>query len=527
MRVRIVALAGLLLTVIPAAAQWQNAPQSQDTPRRGGTLTYGIGDPTFLDCHASNTQRSFQRILPHYSTLLMIDPNNYPNIVGDAAQSWQVSADSLTYAFKLHPAIVFHDGSPFTSADVKATYERLRNPPQGVNSVRSSQFVDIEDIATPDAQTVVFKLKQVNAAMLTIFASPFNCLYSAALLAKNPNYPEKTVMGTGPFKFVSYAPGAEWKGERFDKYFVPGRPYLDGFVVHTINPAGLVTALGGGRIMATLDGVTMEQRDNIMKYREGKSHSFEIARPAATLFVFNTRRKPFDDERVRRALSLAIDRWTGSKMLAAQMPLSSVGGFQRIGSPFGLSEEELVTKPGFSRDIEASRAEARRLLAEAGQSNLKFTYMNTPAYTPLGVFVIDQWRQVGVTVQQEIPDAATYFQRRTSGSFDVTNTGMPDIIDDPYLQLSMFPSASHNTGNLAFYDDPNVDELYQKQVSLMNFDDRRKAVRELEDYMFQKTYYAIGFWATANIVLANEIQGFTPSPAPGVGMQLRDIWLKQ
>jgi peptide/nickel transport system substrate-binding protein len=514
-------IAGLVFMIAATPAQ------SQDTPRSGGVLTYGIGDPTYLDCHASNTQRSFQRILPHYSTLLMLDPSDYPNIVGDAAESWQVSSDNLTYTFKLRPNIFFHDGSRLTSADVKATYERLRNPPEGVNSARQSQFVDIKEIATPDSETVVFTLERVNAAMLTIFASPFNCLYSGALLAKDPNYPEKTVMGTGPFKFVSYTRGAEWKGERFDKYFVPGRPYLDGFVVYTLDPPALVTALSGGRIMASLDGVTSEQRDNIMKYRVGKSRSVEVERPAATLFVFNTRKKPFDDERVRRALSLAIDRWSGSKILASQMPLSRVGGFQRAGSLYGLSEQELTTKPGFSRDIEKSRAEARRLLAEAGQSNLRFTYMNTPAYTPLGVFVIDQWRQIGVAVQQEIPDAAAYFQRRSSGNFDVTNTGMPDIVDDPYLQLSMFPSVSHNKGNLAAYDDAKVDQLYQNQVRVTNVEERRRALRELEDYMFQKTYYAMGYWATTNIILANVIQGYMPTPAPGVGLQLRDIWLSE
>jgi peptide/nickel transport system substrate-binding protein len=501
--------------------------QSRDIPRYGGTLTYGTGDPSFIDCHAADTPRSFHRILPHYSTLLMLDPSNYPNIVGDAAESWQVSSDNLTYTFKLRPNIFFHDGSRLTSADVKATYERLRNPPEGVNSARQSQFADIESISTPDALTVVFKLKRVNAVMLTIFASPFNCLYSAALLEKDPNYPEKTVMGTGPFKFVSYTRGAEWKGERFDKYFVPGRPYLDGFVVQTVNPAEMVTALSGGRIMATFEGVTSEQRDNIMKFREGRSRSVEIGRAGALMFVFNTRKKPFNDERVRRALSLAIDRWTGSKILASQMSLSKVGGFQRLGSPFGLSEQELATKPGFSHDIDTARTEARRLLAEAGQSSLKFTFMNTLAYTPLGVFVIDQWRQIGVTVQQEIPPSATYFQRRSSGAFEVTNMGMPDFVDDPYLQLTMFPSVSHNIGNLAFYDDPKVDELYEKQVRLIDRDERKRAVRELEDYMFQKTYYAMSYWGSAHFILASEIQGFTPTPAPAVGMELRDVWLKQ
>ena len=104
---------------------------------------------------------------------------------------------------------------------------------------------------------------------------------------------------------------------------------------------------------------------------------------------------------------------------------------------------------------------------------------------------------------------------------------MPDIIDDPYLQLAMFPSRSKNNANTAFYDDPKIDELYNKQVRTTDLEQRKKAFRELEDYMFQQTYYAMGYWGRRIIVMANEVQGFTPTPAPGVGMQLSDVWLKQ
>jgi peptide/nickel transport system substrate-binding protein len=507
---------------------WCALAQAEDMPHRGGTLVYGVvGDPDTYDCHRTVSSISLQRILPHYSTLLKIDAAHYPDVVGDVAQSWQVSADGLTYTFKLHPNVLFHDGTPLTSADVKATYERLRNPQGGAISIRQSHFADIDAIETPDPQTVVFRLKQINGAMPLIFASPYNCLYSAARLAQDPKYPETNVMGTGPFKFVSYARGAEWRGERFDKYFVTGKPYLDGFVAHTVAGPALATALSGGQIMTEFRGLTPEQRDAVMAGREGKLRVVEVPWAGAFMLAFNAKRKPFDDARVRRALSLAIDRWTGSKALDRQMQLTQVGGFQRAGSPFGLSLDALAQKPGFSHDIAASRAEAKRLLAEAGVSNLTFTLLNRPTYTPVGVFLIDQWRQIGVTVEQQFPEAPVYFQRQGKADFDVMFDVMPDIVDDPYLQLSMFPSRSHNNANTAYYDDAKVDELYNAQVRTNDPAQRKKLFRELEDYMFQQSYYAMGYWGRRIIIMAKEVEGFVPTPAPGVGMQLADVWLKR
>ncbi len=189
------ALLGLLaIWAAPAAAQ-----AAADTPRRGGTLTYAVGaEPPSYDCHAVSTFAVLHRVSPHYSTLLRFRPGGYPELEGDAAESWTVSPDSLTYTFRLRPDIVFHDGTPFTSEDVRATYERLRNPPQGITSVRKPSFGKIAAIETPDPRTVVFRMREVDASVVTgVFASPWNCLYSAARLAQDPNFPARNVMGTG------------------------------------------------------------------------------------------------------------------------------------------------------------------------------------------------------------------------------------------------------------------------------------------------------------------------------------------
>src|SRR5690348_7850781 len=215
MVMRLIALLGAL--VLSTTTAWAQG----ETPRRGGTFVYAVslGEPDSFDCHASISGSVLYRIAPHYSMLVKIDQHHYPNVVGDTAQSWTISPDGLTYTFKLIPNIKFHDGSPFSAADVKATFDRIRKPPEGVISARQALYRDITDIETPDPLTVVFKLSKPNAAMLVFLASPWNCLYSAAKLAEDPNFPRRNILGTGPFKFAGYVAGSEWKGERFDGYF--------------------------------------------------------------------------------------------------------------------------------------------------------------------------------------------------------------------------------------------------------------------------------------------------------------------
>src|SRR5213595_667601 len=118
-------------------------------PKRGGTLEFAVTvEPGNYDCHGNTSFAFLHPVAPHYSTLLKFDAANYPQIVGDLAQSWEVSADRQTYTFKLRPNVLFHDGARLTSADIKASYQRIIHPPQGVTSARQ---VDFGAIAAIDA----------------------------------------------------------------------------------------------------------------------------------------------------------------------------------------------------------------------------------------------------------------------------------------------------------------------------------------------------------------------------------------
>src|SRR5690349_689435 len=195
----IVGLRPIALAVVIGMLAIGGPSLAETTPKHGGMLEFAVdAEPGNYDCHANISFAFLHPVAPHYSTLLKFDGANYPQVKGDLADSWSIAADKLTYTFKLHPGVLFHDGSTLSSADVKASYERIVHPPQGVVSARQANYVAIDSIETPDPLTVVFRLKWPEAAMLANFASPWNCIYSAEKLRDDPLYPRTHVLGSGP-----------------------------------------------------------------------------------------------------------------------------------------------------------------------------------------------------------------------------------------------------------------------------------------------------------------------------------------
>lgn len=517
--------AAVVATMLVCSAQAQTSTAS---PVRGGTLAVPIhvGEPATYDCHASNSPAVMWRLAPHYSTLVKVDAERSPQVVGDLAKSWSLSNDKLSYTFTLHPNIKFHDGSALTSQDVKASFDRMRNPPQGVVSLRQGMLSDVTAVEAPDAQTVVIRFAKPNAAALQLLASPFGCIYSARLLQSDPSYPGKRVMGTGPFKFVRHTPGAEWVGERFEDYFVAGRPYLDGFRMPSVAPVAATNALIAGQVHYTMQGLTPAAVERVTAARGDKVVVVGGANATAFLpwFAMNTQRDELKDERVRKALNLALDRWGSSKAMEQLSPMFKVGGLVRPGSAFARTDAELAKLPGFGRDIEASRKEARRLLAAAGQKNLKITVVNNRAFTYFGVFVADQLRQVGVTVEHLPLDTPQVAARRISGDYDLIFDSPAEFIDDPTIQLAYFEPFSTNRGNLARVGDPTFVDKYQSQMRELDPKARTRKVQDLEAYLLEKSYVMPLFWQVRKRVVDSQLRGLGDPPTNYLKLDLSDLW---
>ncbi|MBI3912623.1 MAG: ABC transporter substrate-binding protein [Chloroflexi bacterium] len=527
---------------VPAPATATRAPAAPVAPtavpatptataRSGGELVFAVSDPPprTYDAHQETTFALLHPASPHYSTLLRFDADNFPKIVGDVAESWTVSSDGLTYTFKIRPGIKFHDGSVLTSKDVLATYEKIIFASAGVASARKSAYAVVDKIEAPDDATMVFRLKYASASMLTNLASPWNYIYKADLLAKDPRYYEKNIMGTGPFRFVEYVAGSHWVGKKFEGYFVTGRPYLDGYkAVIITDTAARAAAIRGGQAMIEFRGFNPEATDTLVKALGDKVTVQKSPWTCNLTVTLNTEKKPFDDVRVRRALSLAIDRYEANRVLSKISLMGPVGGVLRPGAEFSATEAELTKLIGFSKDIDASRKEALRLLKEAGVPDgfaFTLTNRNIPEpYEPTGIFVIDQWRKVGLNVKQNA--APTYLNDLRAGNFEAGIDFACDHADEPDLQLLKFISVDKSSTNYARYKDPILDDLYNKQSRATDPKERAKFIRDFEKRVLDEQAYQFHIlWWQRIIPHLTQVRGWKITPNHYINQDLRDIWL--
>ena len=501
-------------------------------PKRGGILQFAISAETpHYDCHSSDTYATLHFVAPFYSTLLTFNLDKYPEVKGDLAESWTVAPDLLTYTFKLRSGVTFHDGTPLTSADVKATYDRLRYSPQGVTSTRQATFGDIDTIETLDPLTVIFKMRSVNVAMLEHFASPWNCIYAAKDLVANPNVPKTKINGTGPFIFVQHVRGSHVVGKKNDKYFKPGLPYLDGFRgVFMLAAATMLNAIQGGQVMAEFRGISPAERDRLVQTLGDRVRVEELDWTINLLIAFNTEKKPFNDVRVRRALLMAIDRWGGGPGLSRISTLRSVGGVIRPGSPYATPEAELVKLPGFSKDIDAARTEARRLLREAGVPNLSFTLHNrnlAMPYTAAGIFLINQWRQIGVAVNHKQFDTAPYLATMNAGNHEVAIDFSNLFMDEPSLALAKYLSYERAPENRSRANDTILDDLYDQQVRERDMEKRKMLIQAFERRLFEQAYQQPLLWWHRIVPTHKVVMGWKMSPSHTLGQDLAEVWLDQ
>jgi peptide/nickel transport system substrate-binding protein len=503
-----------------------------ETPKRGGILSFAVvAEPPTTDCHATTTFAMIHPVAPQYSTLLMFTGSyDALKVAGDLAESWEVSQDGLVYTFRLRKGVKFHDGSDFTSEDIKATYERIINPPANVISSRKAQHQDIKTIETPDPYTVVFRLGQVNMSMLLHFASPFNCVYSAKKLRENPRYPETEVMGTGAFKFVEYQKGSHWRAARFDQYFLKDRPYLDGYRAIFVRSNTVVNGLRGGQYDAEFRGRTPQERDQLLETMKDKVTVQEGPWVTNILITFNTEHKPFDDVRVRQALTLAIDRWAGSESLGKISLIKGVGGVFRPGAPWGLSPTELEKMPGFWRDIERSRAEARRLLKEVGHPNLKLKLVNRTVdqpFIPAGIYAVDQWRKIGVEAEHVPVETKLWYAAMEGGDFDAVVQNISDFADDPTAQFNTLLSKRISSIAYSRHGDTEIDDMFNRQSQIVDPAERLKFVNEMERYVLSQAYNIPLLWYQRIVVNNRKVKGWNLTPSHFTGQNLVNVWLDE
>ena len=521
-----------------SAALWAVGPAAAETPAMGGTLKFVVpAEPPSFDGHREVTFALIHPIAPFYSVLTRVNPDNPSSpidfVCDLCTEMPSPSDDGKTYAFKIRTGVKFHDGSPLTAKDVKATFDRIVFPPEGVASARKAFYSMVESITSPDDETVVFKLKYPSGAFIPALSTPYNFVYAKKMLDQDQHWYEKNVMGSGPFMFSSREAGAVIRGVRNPDYYVEGRPYLDGFEAIFAKKQSLrVQAVRGNRAAIEFRGFPPKSRDDLVAALGDDITVQESDWNCVLLITPNHSKKPFDDARVRRALSLAIDRWGGSEYLSKIAIVKTVGGVVFPNHPLAATKEELQQLAGYWPDIGKSRAEAKRLLAEAGVPNLKLTLHNRGVDQPykiVGTWLIDQWRQAGIEADQFVqPTGPFYATLRKKKDFDVSMDFNCQSVVNPLIDISKFISddiAGNNYGN---YQDRELDKLFDQMNRSPDPSEQRRLMRVFEKRALdEQANTLVTIWWYRIIPHRSYVKGWKISPSHYLNQDLGNVWLTE
>ena len=512
------------------------AAQAQKV-KRGGVLNLVVGSkiPSY-DGHVESTFGMIHPIRPFYSLLIRINPDNPQSptdFVCDLCKGKvPTGADGgKTYTFKIRTGVQFHDGTPLTAQDIVATYKKIIFPPKGIASSRKAFFMMVDSVSAPDDFTVVFKLKFPSGAFIPSVATPFNFVYSKKDLDTHGyTWHKKNINGTGAFRFVQHQPGSFVEGKAYDRYHHIGKPYLHGYKAISAPKMALrLQAIRGDRASIEFRGFPPKARDDLVKALGDKITVQESDWNCVLLFTPNQKRKPFDDVRVRKALNLAVDRWGGSKYLSKIAIVKTVGGVVFPGHPLAATKAELVKLTGFGTDIEKARAEARRLLKEAGvKEGFTFDFSNRGVdqpYKVVGTWLVGQWKKIGLVAKQRVqPSGPFYNTLRKSGDFDVSIDFNCQSVINPIADVTKFLGSSGS--NYGHYDDPVLEKIYDRLLRAETESDQRKIMREYENRAINEmAHLGITLWWYKINPHRSYVKGWKIAPSHYLNQSLDQIWL--
>ena len=505
---------------------------------RGGILNFVVaGEAPSYDAHRETTYAVIHPYAPFYSLLIRVNPDNPQSptdfrcdLCKGRGNGAKISADKKTYTWKIREGVKFADGTPLTAHDIVATYKGIIFPPEGVPSARKAFYKMVESVSAPDDYTVVFKLKFPSGAFLPAIAAPYNWIYSKKDIdAHGYNWFTDHINGSGPFIFVQHQPGAFVEGKKNPNYFHKGQPYLDGFKAIIAKKMSVrIQAIRGNRAAIEFRGFPPKARDDLVAALDGKIKVQESDWNCVLIATPNHQHKPFDDARVRRALTLGIDRWGGSAYLSRIAIVKTVGGVVFPGHPLAATKQELQQIAGYWPDLPKSRAEAKKLLAEAGASNLTVDYNNRDVDQPykiVSTWLIDQWRQIGVTTKQTVrPTPQFYATLRKSHDYDVSIDFNCQSVVNPIADVSKYLCSAGN--NYAQCKDQKLEEMYNNMIRTPDEKGQRAIMRQYETRALDdQAHEFITLWWYKINPYRSYVKGWKIAPSHYLNQQLDNVWL--
>ena len=487
-------------------------------PRRGGILKAAFSaDPAGFDPVRGPSGMSHVVIEQVYSTLMALDPDAKP--YPELAQSYTITDDGLTYTFNLRKGVKFHHGDELTAEDVKFSFDRLRAPKSGYSY--GAQVETIKSVDAVDRYTVRFRLSKVTGPFLIYMAFPGSSIVPKKLVDGGHDLNAKPI-GTGPFKFVSYEPRSAIKFQRNPEYFETGKPYFDAMEYRIISD---ITALTN----ALLSGVV--NFSNEIPPKDFAKVKGSAGLTAVTLegsrynwLLLNNTKKPFDNPKVRQAVSFALDRQALVDGAFFGLATPILGGVIPQWN-WGYADIKFVSPKG-------DPAKSKALLAEAGYPNgitgvdIGMTLPSSfPNIMAMGPIVQANLAKAGIQAKLGTMEIPRYWDEVWSTSnFGITMMYWLSPLADP----DDFVTNNYHCGmaiNVQKYCSKEMDALLEQAKSAPTVEARKDLYRKMQDLSMQDMPIVplVNGWLL--IGHTSKLQNYRPMRT-GFLKTLKDAWLE-
>jgi peptide/nickel transport system substrate-binding protein len=526
--VRALAAAALSVLVVSSVAL-------AGEPKQGGILRiYHRDSPGSASIHEEATYSTNVPFMPVFNNLVIykqdVAQNSTDSIVPDLAESWAWSSDNKTLTFKLRQGVKWHDGKPFTSADVKCTFDMLmgKSPQKFRKNPRKSWYEQVNDVTVNGEYEASFNLKRPQPALLALIASGYTPIYPCHV---SPAEMRTRPIGTGPFKFVEFKANESIKLTRNPDYFKKGLPHLDGIEFTIVsNRSTAILAFVAGKFDLTFPTEVSIPLLKDVKAQDPDAVCVVEPTNVSTNIIVNSSSPPFDNLDVRRALALALDRKAFiSIMFEGQ---ADVGGTM-LPPPegyWGMPKEMLETIPGYGPDVNANREQARKLMQKAGYGpdkhlQVKVSTRNIPVYRDPAVILIDQLKSIYIDAELEVVETANWFSKvaRKDYALGLNLTG--NAVDDP--DQSFYENYSCGSErNYTSYCNKDIEKLFDEQSVETDVNKRKKLVWEIDKKLQEDVARPIIFHIHAGTCWQPYVKGITVMVNSSYnGYRYEDVWL--
>jgi peptide/nickel transport system substrate-binding protein len=457
-------------------------------PKSGGILrAYHRETPPSLSIHEEATFSVNIPMMAVFNNLVIYDQhkpqNSMDTIRPELATSWSWSPDNLTLTFKLREGVKWHDGKPFTSADVKCTFDLIQGKSKDKfrKNPRKGWYENVTDVAVNGDFEVAFHVKRPQPSLLAMLASGYTPIYpchvSAAQMRTHP-------IGTGPFKFVEMKQNESIKFVKNPDYWKKGLPHLDG-IEYTIirNRATAVLAFVAGKIDMTFPTELTKALITDIK-KQDPTAICEIAPiNVSSNLIVNRESPPFNNADLRKAMALALDRKAFIDIILQGE--GDIGGalLPPPAGVWGLPPDILKTIPGYG-DVNKSREQAREIMKKLGYGpdkplKLKVSTRNLATYRDPAVVLIDQLKSIYIDAELEPVESGAWFAKIARNDYSVGLNLTGNGIDDPDQAFyENFGCGSER--NYTHYCNKDLQKLFDQQSQETDVAKRKKLVWDID-----------------------------------------------